>query len=315
MKKPLIQFVALALSMMLTAMACKKDLPIPKHYLAKNVIVIVIDGPRYSETFGDTTHQYIPELFEISKQGILFTNMYNIGITNTLNGLAAITTGNYGALPNNGSTSPVYNNYLYYFIKEYHLNANKAWMISSKDKVESMKTCADCNHSASEMPNTNCGINGLNTGYRNDSVTMQVAKYTMQTYHPSVLFIHFKEPDFSGHTGVWLDYLQGIRTTSAYTQLLWNFIQTDTNYKNKTAVFITNDHGRHLDGIADGFISHGDDCQGCRHISLIALGPDFKAGTVDSNTYSQIDITSTINTMFRLGMKDAKGKPIRSLVQ
>jgi membrane-anchored protein YejM (alkaline phosphatase superfamily) len=313
--KPLPTFFAIGTILLFTSMACKKDVPIPKNYKANNVVVIIIDGPRYSETFGDTTHQYMPELYQISKQGVLFTNMYNIGITNTLNGLSAITTGNYGALPNNGTASPMYNNYLYYFIKHYHLLPNQAWMISSKDKVESMKTCADCNHSLAEIPNTNCGINGLNTGYRNDSVTMEVAKYTMQTYHPNALFIHFKEPDAAGHSGIWADYLNGIRSTSKYTAQLWNFLQTDTNYKNKTAVFITNDHGRHLDGIEDGFVSHGDDCIGCRHISLVALGPDFKAGSIDSTTYSQIDITSTINTMFHLGMKHAKGSNIKSLVE
>jgi predicted AlkP superfamily pyrophosphatase or phosphodiesterase len=105
--KPLPTFFVISSLLLLTSMACKKDAPIPKNYKAKKVVVIIIDGPRYSETFGDTSHQYIPELYQLSKQGVLFTNMYNIGITNTLNGLAAITTGNYGALPNNGTASPI----------------------------------------------------------------------------------------------------------------------------------------------------------------------------------------------------------------
>jgi membrane-anchored protein YejM (alkaline phosphatase superfamily) len=313
--KPLYSLIIFVVAFTLCAMACNKDAPIPKNYIAKNVVVIIIDGPRYSETFGDTTHQHMPELFALSKKGVLFTNMYNTGITNTLNGIAAITTGNYAALPNNGSASPMYNNYLYYFIKKYKLQSNQTWIISSKDKVEAMKTCADCNHSQAEIPQTNCGNNGFNSGYRSDSTTAEIAKYTMHNYHPKALFIHFKEPDAAGHSGNWLNYLAGIKNTSQYTEELWNYLQADSIYKNKTAVFITNDHGRHLDSIADGFISHGDGCLGCKHISLVALGPDFKAGSIDSTIYSQIDITSTINALFHLGMKNAKGKNIISLTQ
>jgi len=307
-----IAFGILILSVL--SMACKKDASIPKIFKAQNAIVIIIDGPRYSETFSDTTHQNIPELYSISQQGVLFTNMYNKGVTNTMNGIAAITTGNYGALANNGTTSPNYNNYLYYFIKEYQLSNFQTWIISSKDKVDALKTCANCNHASNEIPQTNCGNIGLNTGYRNDSITTTMALYTLHTYRPKAMLIHFREPDYSGHTGVWKDYINGIKSTSKYTETLWNYLQTDSFYKNNTAVFITNDHGRHLDSIADGFASHGDNCEGCRHTSLVALGPDFPKGKIDASNYSQIDITSTINYMFRLNMVNASGKAIISLI-
>ena len=38
--------------------SCSKDSL--KEYKTENVIIIVVDGVRYSETWGDTTHQYIP---------------------------------------------------------------------------------------------------------------------------------------------------------------------------------------------------------------------------------------------------------------
>jgi hypothetical protein len=42
--------------------------------------------------------------------------------------------------------------------------------------------------------------------------------------------------------------------------------------KDKTTLFITNDHGRNADGHKDGFISHGDGSEGNRHIFLLAIG-------------------------------------------
>jgi phosphopentomutase len=89
---------------------------------------------------------------------------------------------------------------------------------------------------------------------------------------------------------------------------VWDFIQNDPYYKDQTTLIITNDHGRHDDGWKDGFVSHGDNCDGCRHISLLALGPDIKKNYVSTNDYSQIDITSTIASIFQLQMPFVKGK-------
>ena len=41
--------------------SCEKENLRPK-YLTENIIVVVIDGARFSETWGDSTHQYIPRL-------------------------------------------------------------------------------------------------------------------------------------------------------------------------------------------------------------------------------------------------------------
>jgi membrane-anchored protein YejM (alkaline phosphatase superfamily) len=313
--KQIYLYSGICAALICNSIACNKDKSIPKTFKAKNVVVVIIDGPRYSETFGDSTQQYIPELMQIAKQGVLFTNMRNQGVTNTINGIAAITTGNYNSLSNNGAQMPLQESFLNRFLVLQQNTKNKVWIISSKDKIEALKSCAGCNHAEAQMPSTNCGIAGLNTGYRDDSTTNAIALQTMQQEHPQVILIHFKEPDASGHAADWNAYTNGIRSTSKYTKAIFDFLQQDSFYHNTTALFVTNDHGRHLNNVADGFVSHGDNCDGCRHISLIAAGPDFGKDVIDATPYSQIDITSTINEMFRLNMKDCKGKPIGVLVK
>src|SRR4051812_45305515 len=60
-------------------------------YKTKYVIVIVVDGPRYSETWGDSLHKFIPYMAnEIGKSGVIFSNFYNDGYTYTSSGHAAI---------------------------------------------------------------------------------------------------------------------------------------------------------------------------------------------------------------------------------
>ena len=47
----------------------------------ENVILVVIDGPRWDHTFGDTTRKYIPNLDELAQKGTVYVNCFNNGIT------------------------------------------------------------------------------------------------------------------------------------------------------------------------------------------------------------------------------------------
>lgn len=83
--------------------------------------------------------------------------------------------------------------------------------------------------------------------------------------------------------------------------------------KDRTTLFITNDHGRHLDGHKNGFINHGDGCEGCRHIALLAMGPDFKKDVVIGNQGEMIDISKTISRMMGFDMPTSKGRLLNEL--
>jgi hypothetical protein len=99
------------------------------------------------------------------------------------------------------------------------------------------------------------------------------------------------------HSGVWPDHIAAVRHQDELFARLWSEIQQDANYRDKTALFITNDHGYHDDGKYEGFAEHGDTCEGCRHIMLLALGPDFKKGVVVDRPTYQIDIAPTIGEL------------------
>ena len=85
------------------------------------------------------------------------------------------------------------------------------------------------------------------------------------------------------------------------------------SYKTKTAFFVTNDHGRHLDTISNGFIGHGDGCDGCRHLFFYASGPDFNSNVVLSRNRNLSDITATIAHLFNLKMEHIQGEVMDEL--
>ena len=276
-------------------------------FKTKYVIVLVIDGPRWSETYGDTSHQYIPRLYnDLMPQATFVNDFRNNGPTYTVPGHTAICTGVYQNMSNDGRTIPKNPSMFQYYMKEKRLHRSSAWVISPKGKLNVLANCKDKEWHNQYMPYASCGKKATGYGYARDSETWVDIVNILKT-HPSLTLINLLEADNQGHAGNWEGYLDGIRNTDEYAYLLWNIIQDDPVYKDKTALFITNDHGRHLDDVKDGFISHGDGCEGCRKISLMCLGPDFKAGKFVETQYEQIDIAPTIAEMLGFSIPTADG--------
>lgn len=283
-------------------------------YKTKNVIIVMVDGPRYSETWGDTTHQYIPRLAnELAESGVVYTAFYNDGPTYTNAGHTAITTGNYQEINNNGKELPQHSSIFQHWLKSTNNLNTAAWIITSKDKLEVLADCKEANWTGQFKPSTNCGISGLGSGYRPDSITFKNSLQILSTQHPQLVLINFREPDSSGHSGDWENYLKGIRDTDDYIYQLWQFIEHDPHYKETTTLFVTNDHGRHLDDVRDGFINHGCDCDGCRHINLFAAGPDFKKGIIENTRRGQIDIPATVSELMNFQLPTGKGAVMKEL--
>ena len=96
---------------------------------------------------------------------------------------------------------------------------------------------------------------------------------------------------------------------------LWAWIQSNPDFKDRTSLFITNDHGRHAEGHLTGYVGHGDDCPSCHHIQLLALGPDFKKGAVIDTHRGQIDLAATVAEILGVKLPAGKGTVLTALFQ
>ncbi|RNI26975.1 sulfatase-like hydrolase/transferase [Rufibacter latericius] len=272
-------------------------------YKTESVIIVVIDGPRFTETLGDSNHTYAPFLTKqfLTEGGIALTNFYNDGVTFTNPGHGTITTGYRQNVENSGKELPKNPSFFQAWRQQTKSPANSAWIIASKGKLEILANSSDSAWHNQYMPSTNCGTNS-GSGYRSDLTTFEVAMKVLQTDHPKLMLINFKDPDVGGHTNNWSGYLQGIKRADSLVAELWTYLNKDKAYKDKVTLLVTNDHGRHLDGMADGFVSHGDGCEGCRHITLFAAGPDFKKNATIDTYYRQRDIAATVAELMRIEM-------------
>ena len=301
---------------LLLLISCTADKVQVTSYKAKNVIVIIMDGARYSETWGSSTHEYIPFLDSVlSPNGVIYNHFENSGYTYTAAGHVSITTGYNQTIDNTGNELPAEPSFFQLWLKESQQSPTKAWIVTSKDKLEVLANCKWNNWKDKYRPSTNCGNNGagIGSGYRDDSLTMIEVFSVMNNYQPKLLLVNLREPDYSGHTGNWNAYVNGLKKSDKYVYDLWNFIQSHPYYKNNTAFFVTNDHGRHLDLTNGGFVGHGDDCEGCRHIFLYAFGPDFGKNKIINTPRSLIDLNATIQEILGLKSRSTKGKVMTEL--
>jgi hypothetical protein len=289
------------------------DAPPASAFKTRHVVVLVIDGPRWTETWGKPGRDLIPVRDRIlAPQGVLLSDMANDGPTYTNAGHSALTTGFHQEINNSGQELPR-NPSITQRLVAAGIDPLQVWLVTSKDKLQILADSTASEWKHRHLCSTDCGKEGAGSGYRQDPLTLERAKAVITKHRPRYLLINFREPDSSGHAKKWDEYLANIRATDDYAGQIWAHIQADAQMKDATTLFITNDHGRHLDGHKDGYISHGDDCAGCRKIELLAIGPDFKRGVVSDVHRSQIDVAATSAALLGLTIPGSPGKVMDEL--
>jgi hypothetical protein len=113
-------------------------------------------------------------------------------------------------------------------------------------------------------------------GVRLDFMTYAIAKAYVTARHPAVTFISFDETDEYAHGGKYGPYLDAAHQVDQRLSDLWNFIQNDPVYRNKTALLVTVDHGRG-DKVKKQWCDHGPHIQGSDQIWFGIISPDTEA--------------------------------------
>ena len=106
-----------------------------------------------------------------------------------------------------------------------------------------------------------------------DVFTHYAAMEFLKTKKPRVLYIAYGETDEWAHAGQYRSYLDAAHQVDAWLKQIWNFVQNDPQYKNKTTLFVTVDHGRG-DINKDEWTSHNNKIQDSHEIWFAVMGPD-----------------------------------------
>lgn len=106
-----------------------------------------------------------------------------------------------------------------------------------------------------------------------DVFTHYEAKEYLKTKKPKVLYMAYGETDEWAHAGMYRSYLDAGHQVDAWIKGIWDFVQNDPQYKNKTTLFITVDHGRG-DIKKEEWTSHNNKIQDSHEIWFAVMGPD-----------------------------------------
>jgi len=266
------------------------------------IVIVIIDGSRYSETLGDPTHTYTPKMWELSKQGTIIDNFENNRFTYTRRGLSALTCGAWTEVHDidyHGYTRISTNlpTIFEYYRKDKNASADDCFYIAT-NRYFSLPSF-DANYGITFWPTYRLAV-----GY--DKETATEAQRVMDEYHPHLIWVYLLDVDEEGHDGNWTKYTKAITTADSIVNVLWEKIQSDPFYRNTTTLMVSNDHGRHDDGFG-GFQGHGCFCNGCRHILFLALGPTIKQNYISSRYRTTPDLAVTASYILGINPTKATG--------
>ena len=274
-------------------------------YRTKHVIVAVMDGVRYSETFGDPQHRYVPKMWqELIPQGALYTNFYNQGVTVTRQGHSTIASGTWQVIDNGGPrlTMPTFFDY---YRDETGVPAGKAWAIFGKASYSFTSYSSFPTYRDHWAPKFEIGIG--ESSLDDDQKVLSKIFSVMKEDKPGLIYANFGYTDHSAHVAPFAEYTKAVANVDDIFVKLWKEIQTDPEYRDSTTLILTNDHGRH-DDAHGGYQSHGDTCAGCRHVFSLILGPDTKSGVTLTSPAVQIDINPTVGELLGFQTPLAQGR-------
>lgn len=126
----------------------------------------------------------------------------------------------------------------------------------------------------------------FNTSYERtgDSFTFYLAFDFLKQEKPNVLYISFDETDSYAHGGHYSQYLRAAHHADKMISELWRWIQADPQYKDRTTLLITTDHGRGKKTPAS-WKKHGRLTSGSGQVWFAVIGPD-TPGTGEIRTAS-----------------------------
>ena len=148
-----------------------------------------------------------------------------------------------------------------------------------------------------------------------DELSVYIAKQLMRRLSPSLLWVTLHDIDIA-HSGTFSLYLDGIKRSDRLCAELWQTIQSDPEYANKTTMFILPDFGRDSDieSGGNGFQHHRTGDALSRTTWMMALGPDVKQNVVVDRRVESTDLIPTLGAYFGFDARLSTGKPIAEVV-
>jgi hypothetical protein len=253
---------------------------------AKNVFIVIGDQFRHDESFGDRTHQNVPNLWnQMVPNASSCVTFYGNPSYMVLVHLAIIT-GSWKDLRRaNPEDYPEQPTMFEYFRKGLNKDQKSCYFITSKPEFNYMTYS---NHedygedySATEV---------FTTEKNNDEELCTKLFAYMKSNHPQLVFAILGGAKSFNKKQVPADmvrYRKQLKEMDDHVYRIWQAVQADPVYKDNTDFFFLNDHG-------DILLQEDCDDECKRYLVMVALGPDIKKNFSTQNKWRQVNVCSTV---------------------
>jgi hypothetical protein len=153
---------------------------------------------------------------------------------------------------------------------------------------------------------------------RADSFTFMAAMHHLRDRQPRVLYLALGETDDWAHAGRYDRYLRSAHRFDIYMRRLWETLQSLPQYRDKTSLVLTTDHGRG-EAANQAWKGHGAKVPGAEDVWIAVLGPDTKARGERTQTpaLTQSQVAATVAALlgedFRAAMPGVAG-PVEAVL-
>ncbi len=297
----------------------------------ERVVIAVLDGARYAETFGlePTSASEVAgrDLFgefaeAMLPTGTLVTTAVATGYTLTAPGHADIVTGTrnqFGLMA--AAAGPAYYRPEYPTLFEAveaarpgtstHLVANTMHVDALFASVYPGSTAA----SGATLTTTNTDTDN------SDATVTSAIRAILEAGDTPLIVANLHDIDRSGHSTTNRGaYAHGLEAAAPELAATWSWIQSEASgLADTTALFVVADHGRHeWDDDDEGswdYSSHGDQCVGCRDIPIFVSGPGIRKGAEIEVIATLDDVGATAAALLGVPLPHATGRVITELFE
>ena len=315
--------------------------------LAEHVIIMVMDGARLDETFGDgyseASASLTADLFQPVKErlgpiGTIIKPGYNTGITITGPGHCNLLTGarqefgHFATPAGAGMYRPELPTLYEAFRDQFGSPEAQMVLTGNTDHVESLAYSLYPGFGSADQANYRLVSDPSDPNdtepAANDVQVVDAVQSRLEIDQPRLLLANLHAMDRAGHyNSDPMAYGQRVEQMAQPLVDLWDWIQSDQSgeMKDSTVLVIVADHGRHRWGDeaeerlggSDGpdFRNHGDQCRGCREIPVIMVGPGIKQGVTITAPYTQEDISVTVARLLGVALPYGSGMVIEEALE
>jgi hypothetical protein len=336
MKNNILTLLILSLSFVF-ASASPKDPSINQKSQAKYLFIVVMNGVRYDDALGNKNHLYTENIWtKLKPLGTVCTNFYNRELTYPIPAQMSLLTGVWHVFENPLSETirPAVPTLFEYWNRRQP--GNGSYFASSKKKLEILTNSDHKEYGKAYAPvfETNDFINP-DTSFREskteviENAIYEKAVANIFKNRPTFVYLSLGSgrgdeaylyphecrakngKDSCGGAEMMNAYYESIILLDAIVYDLWDRIQHNEVYKDKSILIVLSDHGRHT----NDFHGYGDNCRGCQQLNFLAVGPGIRKDFISKRERTLIDVCRTVGTLCDVPTPFAKGNIMKEILE